>query len=98
MRIPVAELLARVSSAELTDWIAYEEIAGTLGPERDDILNAILCATIANANRDRKTRKATPKDFLPTWDQAPQTADQQLAMLRQLNAKHGGTSGKYTPR
>lgn len=98
MRIPVAELLARVSSAELTDWIAYEEIAGPLGPERDDILNAILCATIANANRDRKTRKATPKDYLPTWDQAPQTADQQLAMLRQLNAKHGGTSGKYTPR
>ncbi|MGW2547826.1 lactate utilization protein LutB domain-containing protein, partial [Kitasatospora sp. NPDC001574] len=30
------------SSAELTDWIAYERITGPIGPERGDVLHGIL--------------------------------------------------------
>ncbi|MGW2545167.1 phage tail assembly protein T, partial [Kitasatospora sp. NPDC001574] len=34
--------LDRISSAELTDWIAYERITGPIGPERGDVLHEPL--------------------------------------------------------
>lgn len=38
----VAEMLARISSYELTEWAAYEQMTGPLGPSwRDDVLAAI---------------------------------------------------------
>lgn len=40
--MPVSELLARTSSYELTEWMAYENAFGPLGPEyRDDMLASI---------------------------------------------------------
>lgn len=63
--MPRAELLSRMSSRELTEWMIYE----TLEPfpaERIDQETAMLAALTANANRDEKKR-ATPfqiVDFL----------------------------------
>ncbi|GAA3223280.1 phage tail assembly protein T [Actinocorallia longicatena] len=82
----VAELLARISSAEITEWAAYEEIAGPLGPARGDIQTALVASTIANANRG-KGPKAKIKDFLLTWDRRPQTWQEQLAIVKQLHAR-----------
>lgn len=90
-------MLADMTSAELTEWIAYEELYGTLGAERDDTLNAILCATVANANRGKKSKKANPKQFLPKWNNDPLTVDQQLEYVEQLNEVNGGTRDRYTP-
>lgn len=98
--MPVGELLRRTSSAELTEWMAYEQLAGPLGPARDDVLVAQLCAVVANANRDKKSRKAKPKDFVPEWDKGrgePQTWQQTRSVARMLNAAFGGTvNGKPT--
>lgn len=89
--MPVAELLARTSSAELTEWMAYEQIAGPLGGERDDILMAVLAAVIANAGRGKKGRRARPKDFLPTWDRGQRMSwEDMLAAVRQINTALGG--------
>lgn len=92
--MPVQEMLRRTSSAELTEWAAYEQMAGPLGPERTDILIAQLCAVVANANRGKKGRPAKPKDFLPQWDRRrgePQSWQQTKSMARMLNAAFGGT-------
>ncbi|WKV74218.1 hypothetical protein AW27_023540 [Streptomyces sp. PCS3-D2] len=88
----MAELLATHSSAELTEWIAYEQITGPIGAARDDILMAILAATVSNANRG-KGRKARVKDFLPTWDRTRKRMNWQdmLTAVKSINASLGGT-------
>lgn len=87
----VGQLLTCVSSTELTEWIAYEKVAGPLGPARNDIQAAIIACTIANANAGRG-RKSKVEDFIPEWDGRPkQTWQEQLALVEKLNAAFGGT-------
>lgn len=89
--MPVAELLQRVSSRELTEWRAYESVAGPLGPERGDVQAAIIAATVANAFRG-KGKPATPADFMPEWDRQPtQTVEEMVSIAYALNAAFGGT-------
>ncbi|NUP21614.1 MAG: DUF4035 domain-containing protein [Streptomyces sp.] len=87
----VAELLATHSSAELTEWIAYEQITGPIGQARDDILMAVLAATISNANRS-KGRKARATDFLPKWDRFKKRMGWQdmLTAVKSINRTLGG--------
>lgn len=88
----VAELLATHSSAELTEWMAYEQITGPIGGEREDILTAILAATVANTARGKRGRKAKVQDFLPKWDRHKRASWQDmLATVRQINSALGGT-------
>lgn len=88
--MPVGEMLRRMSSAELTRWMAYEQMTGPLGGQRDDQLTALLAAVIANANR-AKGRKAKPKDFLPEWDPDKGTTwEEQLDAIRDINRALGG--------
>lgn len=86
-------MLRRTSSVELTEWMAYEQMAGPLGPVRQDVLFAQLCAVVANAQRDKKSKKAQPKDFLPKWEKRgpAQGWQQQKSVARMLNAAFGGT-------
>lgn len=86
-------MLRRTSSAELTEWMAYEQMTGPLGPVRQDILFAQLCAVVANSQKDKKSRPAKPKDFLPKWEKRgpAQGWQQQKSMARMLNSAFGGT-------
>lgn len=89
----VGELLARVSSAELTEWIAYEQVTGILGPERLDLLHSITAAAVANTARGKGQRAARPADFVPKWDQAArreQPWQQMLATVTAMNAHMKG--------
>lgn len=92
-------MLAHVDSAELTEWIAYEQITGPLGSTRDDIHAGIIAATIYNANRGKNQRALKPDSFIPKWDkQKPQTWQDQLAAIREANKALGGTeSGRTAP-
>lgn len=84
-------MLERVPSRELTEWQAYERVAGPIGPARGDVQSAIIAATVANANRT-KGKPATPADFVPTWDRKPtQTVEEMVAIAYALNAAFGGT-------
>lgn len=87
----VAELDARLTSSELTEWMAYEQLTGPLGRRRQDIQAATIAATIANANRG-KGRKLKVKDFLPPYgERRRKDPAEMLAMVRELNAQMGGT-------
>ena len=70
----VGELMGRINSRELTEWSAYERVAGVLGPERDDLHAAMICASVTNAMK-AKGPDAEPADFLPVWDEAERTPD-----------------------
>lgn len=87
----VADLDSRLGSAELTEWIAYENLSGPLGRRRQDIQSATIAATIANANRGKGGRKFKLSDFLiPYGQQERKSPEQLLAAIRSLNASMGG--------
>lgn len=86
--IPVGELQGRVSSAEFSEYLAYERVSGTFGPERGD-LQAALVATVVHSLWSKKRRSL--KDFLFRWDRGRQlTPEEMLAAVRQVNAAAGG--------
>lgn len=85
-------MLADMSSAELTEWMAYEKISGPLGGARHDVLNAILTAVVANSARGKKGRVSRPKDFLPAWDRDRRMDwREMLAAVKSMNRRMGGT-------
>lgn len=70
----VGELGQRMSSRELTEWMAYDAI--------EPIGNAwqqtgMVAATIANVNRDPKKRASPfqPEDFMPRLADEPELPD-----------------------
>ncbi|MGW3936437.1 phage tail assembly protein T [Streptomyces phaeochromogenes] len=89
--VSVDELLRTHTSAELTEWMAYEQISGPFGPERLDVHMAILAATVSNTVRS-KGRKASPRDFLPEWDKGSRHMDWQsmLAAVKTMNRQFNG--------
>ncbi|MFH8369201.1 hypothetical protein [Streptomyces sp. NPDC018031] len=87
----VAELLSRISSRELTEWAAYEQLTGPLGGRRGDIQAAIIAATVANSQRSRG-RRAEPADFLPRWGRPRvMTPEAMWAAAVQATTALGGT-------
>lgn len=98
----MAELLTRISSRELTEWMCYFAIEGPAGEDRADWRAGLVASTIANANRDPKKRREpfTPKDFMPEWgdssgsgpqnDKHQQSVEQQAGIARMLARALGG--------
>lgn len=86
-------MLGRVSSAELTEWAAYETLSGPLDVRhRVDVAGGIVAATVANANRAKRARTYRPEDFMPEWGRgAVQTPQQMSTMLMSLTVRMGGT-------
>lgn len=68
----VGELLARISSRELTEWMAYAQVE-PFGEERGDLRAGIVASTIANVNRDTKKRRKPfePEEFMPKFNLTP---------------------------
>ncbi|MFJ9558047.1 hypothetical protein ACIRPH_29940 [Nocardiopsis sp. NPDC101807] len=90
LNMTVAELLARISSRELTEWAVYERRAGPLGARRGDIQSAIVAAAVYNVNRRKGAKPIDPEKLLPTWDDY-QSEEQMWAAIREANAAMGGT-------
>jgi FtsZ-interacting cell division protein ZipA len=77
-----------MSSREFAEWIAYEQVTGTLGPERGD-MQAALVAAVMHGLWSKKRRKL--KDFLFRWDRGRKmTTEEMLAQVRALNRLVGG--------
>src|SRR5690606_26585646 len=90
----VAELLDSISSREIAEWQAFEQIEGPLGGLRGDVHAAMICAQIYNANRGKGDRAKNAADFLPRWDRPArqaQTPDQMWAMAQAITQRFGGT-------
>lgn len=91
-------MLARITSRELTEWEAYENVAGPIGDERLDQLFGMLQATIANVNRSKRTRPYQTQQFLPRWGKAPEaqgpmSGEDMLRAVKKINRTLGGAGG-----
>lgn len=92
MGCSVNELLARFSSRELSEWRAYEQVTGPIGQERGDWLAGVVASTQANSAMGKRGKRLSPRDFILKWDdKAKQTVDEQLELVRAINAHFGGT-------
>lgn len=65
-------MLRRISATELTEWRAYEKVAGPLGAGRDDVLAAMTAYYVVSA---LGAKSISLSKLLPTWDDAPQEFD-----------------------
>lgn len=83
-----AEMLERISSAELTEWRAYERVSGPLGGERADAQSALVAYYIVSALGVKGVR---PDKLLPRWDRPPMDWRAMKAAAMAVTRQHGGT-------
>lgn len=94
--MPVAELQARMSSGEFTEWIAYYQLE-PFGPWRDDVRIGTLGAGLAGIMGDfRGQAKPKPEWFMPQFSQEitptePESPESMYRKLELLTAAMGGT-------
>ncbi|MEW2635267.1 DUF4035 domain-containing protein [Streptomyces sp. NPDC048389] len=86
----VADLDSRLSSYELTEWMAFEKITGPLGRRRHDIQAATIAATIANSSRGKKGKKFKMADFLIPYGEERKSPQQMLEAIKGINRAMGG--------
>mgnify|MGYP003139586721 CR=1 FL=1 len=82
----VRELLARIDSRELSEWMAYYEL-NPFGSVRDDLQAGIVASTIANVNRGKNDKSFTPSDFMPYIDKPQQSEGDMQAVMDALAGK-----------
>ncbi|MFD5297223.1 DUF4035 domain-containing protein [Streptomyces mutabilis] len=89
----VRELLARMGSAELAEWRAYEQISGPLGGARGDVQAALVAAAIASVNTPKGKRPPSVSDFMPRWDRTKirKSPEELFKLAMAANASLGGT-------
>ena len=90
--MPVGEMLSRISSRELAEWLAYSGLA-PFGDERADLRAGIIAATTANAFRKSDTPPYKPQDFVPRFEPPKEDWRLVLEKVKGLNAALGGTYG-----
>lgn len=88
-------MLARVSARELSEWEAYEGLAGPIGAERFDHLFAMLASVIANVNRGKGQRPYKGEQFMPKWEKRAPVQDGMdgESMLRAVKRIHKAMGG-----
>lgn len=75
-------MLAKMSSLELSEWIAFNELE-PFGSETQYLGHAITSTVIANVNRQKGKKAYVPEDFMPKFKK-PQTLEEQIMMARLL--------------
>ncbi len=64
MSCTVGELLERLDSYELTEWMIFDGIE-PIGDWRLDYNSGMICSLFANANRRKGADAFSPSDFMP---------------------------------
>lgn len=83
----VRDLLARIDSEELSEWMAYYQIE-PFGEQRADLRNAINSCVMANAWRGKNSRTFKLSDFIPDFLRKPkaqQTEKEMKALLVRIS-------------
>lgn len=89
-------MLSRMSSLELTEWMAYYKLE-PFGQERGDLQAGLVAATVVNLFKDKGSKAASPADFVmefaPQVDPKPKPADWKvhLAIAQAMAAMGYGT-------
>ena len=83
-----AELLARISSAELIEWMSYEQLE-PFGQETQYIGPAITSHTLAQINTPKGKKPPKLQEFIPKFERT-QSAEQMLGMASYITQIYGG--------
>ena len=79
--MPVRELLQRIGSDEITEWMAFYQLE-PFGDMRADLRSGVIASTFANANRTKHARPFTPEDFMPFIDRPEPIDEARLNVAR----------------
>jgi hypothetical protein len=95
----VGELLNRINSRELTEWMIFDKHE-PIGDARMDVLFALSDSILANVNRNPAVRKEpfSISDFIPDWWAVPKSPKEEalgrmkanLMMAEVITAAFGG--------
>lgn len=91
----VAEMLERISSRELTGWIAFSQLE-PFGSEAGNFGHAITASTVANVNRGKGQKPYKVEDFMPIFEKEPQSVDQMVQIAAIMTAGLGGQDLRST--
>ena len=82
----VRELLSRIDSHELSEWIAYQGIE-PFGEERADLRSGIIAAVTANAWRGKGDKAMSPQDFMPFYEKPEpvRSPEREQTLFHQIN-------------
>ena len=70
----VGDLLARISSAEVTEWMAFDAI-DPFGEPRADLRTGMICAVTANHSFAPPTSPRRPSDYMLFSDATQERSD-----------------------
>ena len=86
----VAELLDRISSREIAEWMAFSQLE-PFGSEAGYIGHAITAVTIANTHLGKGQKAKDVEDFMPKFGpKKEQTVDEMLQFAQMLTIGLGG--------
>jgi len=86
----VAELLRRISSRELTEWMAFGQLE-PFGAESNFLGHAITASTVANVNRAKGQKAYEVSDFMPNMEgKKEQTEAEMIQFAEMWTAAMGG--------
>ena len=90
MGCSVEEIGKRISSKEMTEWIAFFKLE-PFGGHADDARFARLQCLLANIHRDpKKSRVFRPNQFMPDYERRAKTSQELLRTVEMLNTAFGG--------
>ena len=85
----VAELLNRVSSHELSEWLAFSTLE-PFGADAENLGHEITASTIANVNRSKNDKPYKVEDFMPKFEKNNKSTDEMIQMAEMFTAGLGG--------
>jgi len=87
--MPRGEMLARMSSAELTEWIAFYSLE-PFGADADYIGHAIVASTVANRHRPKTEKEHKVEEFMPKFEKKRKSVDEMLQIAQAYTIAMGG--------
>jgi len=87
-------MLERISSRELTGWIAFSQLE-PFGSEMESLGHAITASTVANVNRGKGQKPYKVEEFMPKFENEPQSVDQMVQIAAMMTAGLGGQDLRF---
>lgn len=86
----VSELLKRISSREITEWMAFSQLE-PFGSKAGYLGHAITASTVANVNRAKGQKAYTAEDFMPAFEgKKKQTVEEMIQFAQVVTLGMGG--------
>jgi len=89
----VAELLARISSKELTEWMVFSQIE-PFGADAGYLGHAITASTIANTNRNKGQKPYEVSEFMPKFEKKKEQSIEQMIQFASIFTAAAGGEDK----